>query len=181
MNKLTPLVDTHIANIIAGKYSDQQLRSLFINIDRQDELLEEDRERLVQAIEEYLRISAPRIAKAMFGPKDLEAREQLARIWQSATQSIDQTKNRHKGGVKSGGSMLRGDTHVDVYISYKNAQNQAVTLAIIQLTPNDRMTAKLSQYVVGGETSVEEVSPYDELATLGNSFGAIVAQLAKLP
>ncbi len=179
MNKLTTLVDTHIANISAGKYSDQQLRNLFINIDGQEELLEQDSECLIQAIEYYLRISAPRIATKIFGPKDMDAREQLARIWQSATQSIDVTRNRHGNGVKNGGSRLRGEAHVVVYIFFKNTGNQTVTLDVTQVTPKDPLIATLRQYVVGGEFGSEEALPYEDLVQLGGKFSEIVARLAE--
>lgn len=177
MNKLTELVNTHIRKIEAGAYDDAALIKLYRNIDRQPALLYEDRERLVGAIESHLRVSFPRAAKKLFGPKDTEAREQLNRIWLQSTAGLDLTGNKHKNGVKTGGDMMTGEKHVDVYISYKNSASQTVHLSIVQETPADPYIATLARYVVGGDDEEPAKVPAEQVWELEDKFSAAIREL----
>ncbi|MCF1741464.1 hypothetical protein [Paradevosia shaoguanensis] len=178
MSKLTELVNKHIRKIEDGLYSDDELIKLYRNIDAQTSLLDEDRERLIAAIEPALRVRWPRTAKKLFGPKDIEAREQLSRIWNAATEGVDLSRNRHRNGVKTGGAMMRGDVHVDVYISFKNEASQAVHLSIVQFKPGDEFIATLSRYVVGGAMGEVRRVPASAVASLTSFFAEAVRELA---
>lgn len=112
------------------------LRHFYANAVRVTGITDAEREAVIAALETRIRISAPREAKALFGPKDAEARTLLARIHDALAAELDLSGNTVGAGVKTGGDMISGESHVSVYISYKGADWRHVTLGVLQRTPD---------------------------------------------
>ena len=89
------------------------------NVERFQGVDEVQREDLIQLIEERLRTVSPSAATKVFGPKDSEAREFLEQVFLRTCSDFDLSQNQVRNGVKTGGGMIAGRKHVDVYISYK--------------------------------------------------------------
>lgn len=146
---------TNVANVIqiieSGEKTQKQLFALYENTMRYEGISEEDRERIITALEKQLRVKFPAAAKKIFGAKDFGAREILERIFSVAEKEFDLSKNTLKNGVKTGGLMISGQHHIDVYLSYKNSSGEAASLTMSQENIDDELKAIVRRYKTGGE------------------------------
>lgn len=128
------------------------------NVERFQGIDEVQREDLIQLIEERLRSVSPSAATKVFGPKDSEAREFLEQVFLRTCSEFDLSQNQVKNGVKTGGDMIAGRKHVDVYMSYKNNDKWRASLAWLQDTPTDVPYLRVERIQVGShdKTNREE-------------------------
>lgn len=108
------------------------LKRLHANIHRHTDLEDIDRETLDEAVLQRLRVVSPAIATRLGGPKDAQGREFLEAFYERLATDLDLSGNQLKNGVKTGGYMINGTRHVDVYISYKTVNRKNLSLAWIQ-------------------------------------------------
>lgn len=121
------------------------------NVERFQGIDEIEREDLIQLIEERLRSVSPSAATKVFGPKDSEAREYLEQVFRQVSSDFDLSQNQVKNGVKTGGDMIAGRKHLDVYISYKNNDKWRAALAWLQDTPADVPYLRVEKLQVGAQ------------------------------
>ena len=121
------------------------------NVERFQGIDDVQREDLIQLIEERLRNISPSSATKVFGPKDSEAREFLEQVFLQTSSEFDLSQNQVKNGVKTGGDMIAGRKHVDVYISYKNNDKWRASLAWLQDTPADVPYLRVEKLQVGSQ------------------------------
>ncbi|WP_172978570.1 MULTISPECIES: hypothetical protein [unclassified Ruegeria] len=119
------------------------------NVERFKGIDEVQREDLIETIEERLRSISPGVATKVFGPKDSAARECLEQIFLRTASEFDLSGNEVKNGVKTGGDMIAGRKHVDVYISYKNNEKWRAALAWLQDSPGDQAYLRVEKILVG--------------------------------
>lgn len=140
-----------------GELTRQGLRNFYDNATRDKNLTEAEREAVISALEARIRITSPRDAKAMFGPKDADARAFLARIHDALEVEFDLSGNTVGAGVKTGGDMISGKFHVVVYISYKGADRRHTGLAVVQRTSESDPILAVSLYQTGRDVSVPDM------------------------
>lgn len=154
---------TEIANLIDmmrhgrlnsdGTRSPLDLAQMTRNIKSYKGLLEEDRSNLLEEAQIALRQKNTGKANELFGPKDLEAKDTLNRIYEMIAAKYDLSKNLVNNGVKIGGDMIAGRVHVDVYFSYKNIEKWHTTFAWIEEEPTSQAYFKIANYWSGREHS----------------------------
>ncbi len=127
-----------------------------VNAERFQGIDEIQREDLIQLIENRLRSVSPSAATKVFGPKDSEAREYLAQVFWQTSSEFDLSQNQVKNGVKTGGDMIAGRKHVDVYISYKNKNKWRAALTWLQDTPADVPYLRVEKIQVGTKDKTNE-------------------------
>lgn len=140
------------------------LRNFYENAIRDPNITEAEREAVIAALETKIRISAPRDAKALFGPKDAEARALLGRVYDALAAEFNLSGNTVGAGVKTGGSMISGDMHVDVYISYKAEDRRHATFGYLVKKPGNNPILALRFYQTGKgatEPDLREEFPID--------------------
>ena len=140
------------------------LRNFYENAIRDPDITETEREAVIAALETRIRISAPRDAKALFGPKDAEARALLGTIHDALAAEFDLSGNTVGSGVKTGGSMISGEMHVDVYISYKAEDRRHATFSYLIKKPGIDPILVLRLYQTGKdvtEPDLREEFPID--------------------
>lgn len=155
-----------LAVIETKEMSRNGLRNFYENATQDRDITEAEREAVIAALENKIRISAPRDAKALFGPKDAEARSLLGKIHDALAADFDLSGNKVGSGVKTGGSMISGKVHVDVYISYKAEDRRHAMLGYLVKKPGTDPTLVVRLYQTGKdvtEPELREVFPIDAL------------------
>lgn len=142
-----------IENIESNQYEERQLVNLYNNANKKEGLSEEDKEAIISAIEKNTRLRFPRAAKRIFGAKESVAYTMLEKLYTSLRESIDFKGNKLKNGVKTGGYMISGEFYIDVYMSYKNIDNQAVSISLTQKTIEDELEVRVRRYSTYNEDS----------------------------
>jgi hypothetical protein len=150
MAETRALVSKLLEKIAGDGLSEAQLGSLYENATDYPEMDEGDRENLIAAIEDKLRSSFPKAAKRRFGPKDEFARNLLEPIFQKSVATFDLSGNKVLNKVKTGGDMMKGIAHVDVYISYKNVRKQRLSLNVRQETAESPPMVVVQTVAIGG-------------------------------
>jgi hypothetical protein len=153
------LTPTEIANLIDmirygrlnsdGTRTPINLVQMTRNIKNYKGLSEEDGSLLLEEAQMALRQKNTRKANELFGPKDLEAKDTLNRIYKVIAAKYDLSKNVVNNGVKIGGDMIAGRVHVDVYFSYKNIEKWHTTFAWIEEEPTSQAYFKVANYWSG--------------------------------
>jgi hypothetical protein len=149
--RIEDLVERLLVQVAAGGMTQRELVTLFQNAQRHPTISDEQREHVVLAIEAQLRERFPRSARGMFGPADQHARFLLEGVQALAAKTVDLSRNRVLNRVKTGGDMISGRFHLDVYVSYKNHLGQRISLDIRQERPLDRPAARVQLVQVGGD------------------------------
>jgi len=139
-------IEELVERIEANRYDEKQLINLYNNANANNELSEEDKENLIEAIEKNTRLRFPRASKRIFGAKESVASEMLEKLYAKISATHDLTHNRLKNGVKTGGLMISGKLYIEVYISYKNADNQGVFFSLTQDTVDDELVVIVRRY-----------------------------------
>jgi hypothetical protein len=70
----------------------------------------------------------------------------LEKLYNSLSTSINFKYNKLKNGVKTGGRMISGEFYIDVYMSYKNSENQGAYISLTQKTINDELIVTVGRY-----------------------------------
>ena len=90
-----------ILNLInGGTLSKPELHTLYDNTVKFSDITEEEREQIIDAVENELRVKFPAAAKKLFGSKDAQARDKLSKIYQSISDEFDLSGNKLKNGVR---------------------------------------------------------------------------------
>ena len=142
--------------------SKKELVNLYNNARKYKGITEEERELVVQKIESKIRVSSPSVATRMFGPKDSHAREFLQTILNQISEEFDLSGNRVGQAVKTGGDMISGQHHVDVYFSYKNDDGWHVLFGYRQFTRDGDPKLQVTLYH-GGSSNSDGFETYDFL------------------
>lgn len=121
-----------IKRIEEDKFNEKQLINLYNNACSKPDIDEVEKESLIEAIEKNTRLRFPRAAKRIFGAKESVASQKLESLYIKLSKKYDLTHNRLKNGVKVGGRMISGEYYIDVYVSYKNFENQGAAIALTQ-------------------------------------------------
>jgi hypothetical protein len=129
--------------VSSGRYTEKQLLVLYKNA---EEIGVTD---VLEAIRQRMRVHSPSAATRAFGARDDEARSRLEEVWKTISPLITLQNNKVGNGVKTGGGRIAGDRHIDVYISYKNAKNVGVFLALEQESAESELIAKVGHYATG--------------------------------
>ena len=157
-----------------------ELRHMFENANKNEHITEEEKELLINALEKRLRTKDARVAKSLFGPKDLEARETLQSIYNKLSADFDLSKNKVGAGVKTGGDMIAGRAFVDVYISYKNPDNWNAGLGYVQKSPSENPIFTIKFYH-RGENSLEGKEylefPISELQAAEDTYRSFIRRI----
>lgn len=156
-DKFSERVRRALKVIETKELSRKSLRNFYDNAMRDQEVTDVERETLIAALEARIRITSPRDAKKLFGPKDAEARALLERIHDALAAEFDLSGNTVGAGVKTGGSMMRGDLYVDVYISYKAADRRHVVLGYTQSASTDDPLLQVRCYQTGKEATEPDI------------------------
>ena len=175
------LVRKLLSDIASGEMEQKRLIALFQNAQRNDQITDEQKEELVSAIEAQLRDRFPRSAKSMFGPADRHARQLLDGVQKQVGAAIDLSRNRVLNRVKTGGDMIAGRYHLDVYVSYKNQKGQRLSLDIRQERPLDQPIARVQLVQVGGDNAgslYERIYEMGEFNAAADDYKLQVAQVA---
>lgn len=132
------------------------LRNFYDNAVREPNITDAEREAVIAALEKRIRITSPKDAKVLFGPKDAEARALLGRIHDALAGEFDLSGNMVGLGVKTGGDMISGENHVSVYISYKGADRRHATLGVHQKKPETDPVFVLRFYQTGSNATEQD-------------------------
>ena len=141
-----PDINKILKSIESGKYGSTELINLFRNTEKYESITEEERELVLAAIETQFRKDFPRVAKKNFGPADARPREVLEEIYQSIASEHDLSGNTLRNGIKVGGSVISGDAHIDLYISYKNKQKEGAVVHAYQSKPDEDLIYSVFRY-----------------------------------
>jgi hypothetical protein len=141
-----PDIEKILRSISSEKYDDKELINLYRNTEKYDSITEENRERILEAVEVQLRERFPRVAKKALGPIGTRPWEYLEHLYQISNEKFDLTHNRVKNGVKSGGSMISGDAYIDYYISFKNAKKKGVVAHAYQVSASEPLKFQVFSY-----------------------------------
>lgn len=123
-----------------------QAKNFYRNILAEKNISENDRDRLVEKLEEKMRRITPRVANQIFGPKDNEARILLEEAFSELETYFDFSQNKVGNGVKTGGHMISGQAYIDVYISYKNENQTHVALGLYQVELGSPLLCRVRRY-----------------------------------
>ncbi|MCR8825253.1 hypothetical protein [Pseudosulfitobacter koreensis] len=119
---------------IAASEDAKSLRNLHENIQRHPDLDDIRKEELTEALMQRLRVVSPALATRLGGPKASLGREYLQSVFNRVSDRFDLSGNQVGQGVKTGGFMINGTRHVDVYLSYKTSDRRNLGFAWIQET-----------------------------------------------
>ena len=157
-----PRVQRVLSVIESKNLSATQLRNLFSNVTADKKISEINRDLLISKLESKLRGTSTRLANTLFGPKDSAARMMLEEAYHKIQGSFDLTSNCVRNGVKTGGDMIAGRAHVDVYISYKNVNGWHVSLGLYQLQVDSPLVCRVRRYNTRKDnTHLPELLEYD--------------------
>lgn len=137
-------IDKLIGNI--PKYSEKELIALYNNAINNDRVSDVDKERVIAEIELQTRLRFPRSAKRLFGAKEKKARAILEAFYDAISEKFDFSNNVLKNGVKTGGCMLSGEYHVNLYMSYKNSENFGAAISLDQKTADSELLSEVRLY-----------------------------------
>ncbi len=135
-----------IQKIESDKYNEKEMINLYNNANNQQGLSEEDKEDLIEAIEKNTRLRFPRAAKRIFGAKESVANTMLEKLHKTLSQSVDFISNKLKDGVKTGGLMMTNKLYIELYMSFKNSENQGAYISLTQKTIDDELIVTVGRY-----------------------------------
>ncbi len=138
-----------------GEQTKTQLVNQYNNVVASDKISEEEREVIVAALEKQLKLRFPAAAKKIFGARDAQARDLLSEIDANISEDFDLSGNILKNGVKSGGEMIAGRWHIDVYLSYKNQHGYGASIGLRQVNIDDELLACATYNKTGGKEAGE--------------------------
>jgi hypothetical protein len=151
-------VENVLGRVKDGLYDAAQLRSLYRNVEAEDELTDTQRENLVEAIEFHLWKDHPRQAKKILGPRNNETRNQLENYFVSLRERFDLSANHHKNKVKLGGNVIAGEALIFDYISYRNNDTRTITLLAFRKLREDTSLDIVVEKCLVGERAEEKAS-----------------------
>jgi hypothetical protein len=179
-------IEKQVANLLekikSGSMTVQQLQNIFMNIEKNTEVTEEQREDLIEAITSQMRKAYPAAANKKFGPVNRDTRQKLEIYLADLCARFDMSENGHKTKVKVGGDVIKGETLVNDYISYKNQKTKVMChLFYIQKdhdTPRQLRVA-MNKLKAWGQNESERVFPeasFDEACAVFERYLKSVMQ-----
>ncbi|WP_417702411.1 hypothetical protein [Pseudophaeobacter sp.] len=150
----TTKIDDHVAKILekirSGKYDAPGLTNLFTNATKYPGITEAQREELVRAIEERMRIDHPRHATRHLGPANRKTLELMQDYFSDLTSRFDFSANMHKNKVKLGGNVISGEAVIHDYISYRSPQNDMIcSIAFHKTNHGDPLELRVTKHPAG--------------------------------
>ncbi|HAR51260.1 hypothetical protein [Roseovarius nubinhibens] len=149
-----------------------------LNYKERGKIEEHEFELISSEVEKRLREIAPAQATKKFGPKDGEALRVLSEVYEQLKEDFDLGQNRVGNGVKVGGYMINGTRFVDRYISYKGVNNINVSLAWLQITPDEPPYLELLVRQVG-DVGADPLR-HEKFAKISDAVTAYRAELDKI-
>jgi len=143
-------VEKIIENILSGKYDEKKLRSVYINLNNNKDIAEDEKEAIMVLLRKKHWETSPRMARNLFGAEDSEAMIILNRVNEELEKEFDLSGNRLKRGVKIGGDKISGKYHVQNYISYKNKEGMKAELCLQQEGFASELIARVIRQKVSG-------------------------------
>ncbi len=152
-----------INNINQGNYNKDELLNLYNNAQSGNSNDDSQKEEIIEAVEKSIRSKSPTYANKIFGPKDLEARDILYKLNKKILdETFDLSDNKVKNGVKTGGDMIAGRYFIQVYLSYKNQENNGVQIKLEQKKAESELTASVIYYQGSSDNAIEEIKVHSE-------------------
>lgn len=140
-----------------GQRAPVNLVKLRDNLLKDQNLVETEKNFLLEEIKKELHIGDPRVATKIYGPKETVAKEDLQAIYDLLSEKYDFKNSIVKEGVKIGGDMIAGRMFVDVYFSFKNEEKWHATFARSQNSVAEEQFYKVAIYNSGrNDPSLEE-------------------------
>jgi hypothetical protein len=140
---------------IAASQDAKSLRNLYENIQRHPDLDDIRKEELTEAVMQRMRVVSPALATRLGGAKDSLGREYLQSVFDRVSDRFDLSGNKVGQGVKTGGFMINGTKHVDVYLSYKTSDMRNLGFAWIQETVESEPFLELKLRDLGDSGAAE--------------------------
>ncbi|MBL4748390.1 MAG: hypothetical protein JKY17_06385 [Magnetovibrio sp.] len=153
-NTISPQVERILELIKTKEFTQRELTNLYDNILNQDQIVEEERELLVQALEPKIRSANPRQANNLFGLKEAKARELLQKLYDPLALRYNLSENCVGAGIKTGGDMIAGRADIDIYFSYKNNEKWHTTFSYYQVNADSDPKLIVTLYQGGLGNSV---------------------------
>jgi len=125
-SKTQQQVSTLLEKINSGAMTVQQLQNAYANTENHAEVTDEQREDLIEAITSQMRKIYPVVANKKFGPVNRDSRKKLEVYLTDLSSRFDLSENGHKTKVKVGGDVIKGETIVNDYISYRNKETKVM-------------------------------------------------------
>ncbi len=132
-----------IDKVKSGRFSEQELINLYRNAEERDAV------EVLEAIKLHMRAKFPRAANRIFGAKQTDAQIKLEGVLARLSEKFDLAKNRVGSRVKAGGEMLSGNLYLDLYISYKNENQDGAALALTQDSVDSELVVNVQRYKTG--------------------------------
>ncbi|WP_191287206.1 hypothetical protein [Aliiroseovarius zhejiangensis] len=125
-SKIQQQVSTLLDKINSGAMTVQQLQNAYANTENHADVTDEQHEDLVEAITTQMRKAYPSVANKKFGPINRDSRQKLEEYLADLRSRFDLSQNGHKTKVKVGGDVIKGETLVNDYISYRNQETKVM-------------------------------------------------------
>ncbi|ANN28307.1 TPA: hypothetical protein RQK39_003528 [Vibrio vulnificus] len=173
-------IEDLIKKIEEDKFNEKQLINLYNNAFSKQEIDEAEKESLIEAIEKNTRLRFPRAAKRIFGAKESVASQKHESLYVKLASKYDFTRNRLKNGVKAGGRMISGEYYIDVYLSYKNFQNQGAAIALTQENIDAELEVTVKRYCTHNENSGEikkRTDTMDAFESCANTYDEYLSEV----
>lgn len=119
-------VENVLGMIRSGNFAAPQLVNLFDNVNSHKEVSDQQREEVVEAIQDQLWATSKSSAKRIFGPRNRGTQEKLQKFLDELKTRHDLSHNQHKTKVKVGGNVLKGEALIYDYISYRNSETKMI-------------------------------------------------------
>jgi hypothetical protein len=170
-SKIQLQVATLLDKINSGTMTVQQLQNAYANAERHAEVSDEQREDLVEAVTTQMRKAYPAVANKKFGPVNRDSRQKLEEYLASLRSRFDFSKNGHKTKVKVGGDVIKGETLVNDYISYRNQETKVMCHLFFVQKDHEaprQLHVAMNELKAWGQNDSERIFPetsFDEACT----------------
>ncbi len=125
-SKIDQQVAILLNRVNAGDMTVQQLQNAFENTEKHPDVTDTHREDLIEAITKQMRLRYPSVANKTFGAVNRDSQKKLETYLADLTGRFDFSANGHKTKVKVGGDVIKGETLVNDYISYRNQDTKVM-------------------------------------------------------
>lgn len=150
-------VENVLRMIRSGDLAAPQLVNLFENVNSHKEVSDEQREEVVEAIQDQLWATSKSSAKKIFGPRNRDTQENLQKFLDELKARHDLSQNQHKTKVKVGGNVLRGEALIYDYISYRNSETKMIAhMAFRRITEEDTLEIAVKKVHVQDQHGARE-------------------------
>lgn len=150
-------VENILGMIRSGNFDAPQLVNLFDNVNSHQEVTEQQREDVIEAIQAQLWATNKSSAKKIFGPRNRDTHEKLQKFLNELKARHDLSHNQHKTKVKVGGNVLKGEALIYDYVSYRNSKtNMIAHMAFRRIQEEDTLEIAVKKVHVKDQHSEKE-------------------------